>query len=128
MADERVTEVAQRAADMLPEPPAAHDAFGYLAWEELVLSTARRLQWLMELPPHNGPTGTPLDLALAPLAGHLDGTALLTLAALLWHAADTGSCEALLARSVARSRGQVATPCAKTADRTFGPGVLTPRR
>jgi hypothetical protein len=40
---ERVTVLAQRAAALLPEPPHEDDAFGFLAWEELVLTTARRI-------------------------------------------------------------------------------------
>jgi hypothetical protein len=41
--NEAAAALAQRAAELLVEPPEAHDAFGFLAWEELVLSTAARI-------------------------------------------------------------------------------------
>ena len=37
------TVLARRAARLLPAPPDTGDAFGMLAWEELVLATAKRL-------------------------------------------------------------------------------------
>lgn len=40
---DQVSTMAQQAAMLLPEPPAAHDIDGYLAWKELVWSTAMRL-------------------------------------------------------------------------------------
>ena len=43
---ERVTTMAHRAAELLPEPPPAGDLDGYLAWRELVWSTAVRLSAL----------------------------------------------------------------------------------
>lgn len=39
----RVAVLARRAADILPEPPAADDLDGYRAWEELVLYAAMRV-------------------------------------------------------------------------------------
>ncbi|MFJ3667392.1 hypothetical protein ACIPSE_13140 [Streptomyces sp. NPDC090106] len=98
MADESVMACARRAAELLPEPPAAHDSFGYLAWEELVLSTARRLQRLMdeaELRAHPQDTA----LALSPATGRLDAPSLLNLAARLTR--DDGvHCADLLATAV----------------------------
>ncbi|MBV6757447.1 hypothetical protein [Rhodococcus opacus] len=35
--------LARRIAELLPEPPSPDDPFGYLAWEELVLTAAGRL-------------------------------------------------------------------------------------
>lgn len=40
---ERVTDLARRAAELLPEPPPADDTWGYREWEALVLDTAARL-------------------------------------------------------------------------------------
>ena len=37
------TTLARRIAELLPEPPSPDDPFGYLAWEELVLTAAGRL-------------------------------------------------------------------------------------
>ena len=86
----QATALAEQAADLLPEAPAEHDSFDYLAWEELVLSTARRLLWAAggEL---NAQTHTP---RLDALTGRLTGTDLLALAALT---ADPTSCAGELA-------------------------------
>ncbi|WP_131831466.1 hypothetical protein [Pseudofrankia asymbiotica] len=90
--------VARRAAGLLPEPPAAHDSYGYLAWEELVLSTAQRLQRLLS---HEALTTPPAaSLALAPETGHLDAESLLTLAVLLAHDGEP-LCAQLLCAAVA---------------------------
>ncbi|WP_238005762.1 hypothetical protein KZZ52_43530 [Dactylosporangium sp. AC04546] len=43
------TELARRAADLLPEPPRAGDADGYRAWRDLVLSTAARIAAVADL-------------------------------------------------------------------------------
>ncbi|RMB83799.1 hypothetical protein [Streptomyces shenzhenensis] len=98
MAYESATAVAWRAAELLPEPPAAHDSFGYLAWEELVLSTARRLQRLLDdTTLMTRPQAA--ALVLAPGTGRLDGTSLLALAARLAHE-DGIHCADLLATAV----------------------------
>lgn len=98
MADESATAIARQAAELLPEPPAAHDSFGYLAWEELVLSTAHRLQRLLDdATLMTRPQAT--ALVLSPVTGRLDGASLLDLAARLAHE-DAVHCAALLAAAV----------------------------
>jgi hypothetical protein len=98
VADEIAMAVARRAAELLPEPPAAHDSFGYLAWEDLVLSTARRLQRLLDdATLMTRPQAAPL--VLSPGTGRLDGTSLLALAARLAHE-DGIHCADLLATAM----------------------------
>ncbi len=102
MTEIRVVELARKAAELLPEPPAAHDAFGYLAWEELVVSTARRLQWLLgdaAMAP-SPVTGAATTLTLQPGTARLDGQALLTLSGLL-AAGDDFACEGALIEAMA---------------------------
>jgi hypothetical protein len=100
----RVEEMAHKAAELLPEPPAAHDPFGYLAWEELVVSTARRLQWLMGDAEPSGSVELPVTLTLQPGTARLDGQALLTLARLL-AAGDDTACEGVLTQAVTTCQG-----------------------
>lgn len=98
VADERAMTVARRAAELLPGPPPAHDGYGYLAWEELVLSTARRLQRLLS---HETLATPPApSLALARGTGRLDAEFLLTLSVLLVHD-DDFLCARLLSDAVA---------------------------
>jgi hypothetical protein len=101
--DERMMQLAQRAAELLPVPPAAHDAFGYLAWEELVMSTARRVHQLAGAPQlHPGHSGrAPACVALEPDAVRVSAGTLLRLGALLAVSDDTTACEGVLARAVA---------------------------
>jgi hypothetical protein len=99
VADERAQQVARLAAGLLPEAPPAHDAFGYLSWEELVLSTARRLQWLLDDATLLAP---PRVCRPRPgVSGRLDGDALLTLAVLLVHDDSDAACAELLSEAVA---------------------------
>ena len=100
MTEDCVVELARKAAELLPEPPAAHDPFGYLAWEELVVSTARRLQWLMPIAETASPALSSEGLTLQPGTARLDALALLTLAGLL-AAGDDAACEGALTRAVA---------------------------
>lgn len=104
MTEIRVEEMARKAAELLPEPPAAHDPFGYLAWEELVVSTARRLQWLMDDPEPSASVDLPVALTLQPGTARLDGQALLTLARLLATGDDT-ACEGVLTQAVTTCQG-----------------------
>ncbi|MEX5635417.1 hypothetical protein [Parafrankia sp. FMc2] len=90
--------VARRAAELLPEPPPAHDSYGYLAWEELVLSTARRLQRLLSY--ETLATTPAASLALVPGTGRLDAEFLLTLSVLLAQD-DDHHCDQLLSDAVA---------------------------
>lgn len=76
-----VATLAAEAARLLPEPPAGHDAFGYLAWEELVVDTARRLS-------HLGADCAAEPVTLTPHTRRLDGAALLSLATLVADATD----------------------------------------
>ncbi len=93
MPDVRAQQMARRAAELLPEPPPSHDAFGYLAWEELVLSTARRLQRLLD----DRTLGSrPLAVPTLAVPGRLDGDALLALAVLLVHDDADSACSELL--------------------------------
>ncbi|GAA1948191.1 hypothetical protein GCM10009798_04200 [Nocardioides panacihumi] len=91
MANERVEMLAEQAAALLPGPPAVHDAFGYLAWEDLILSAVRRLQSLADDVPALAAAGARLPSL------QLDGTGLLVLAARLANddAADTATCAIL---------------------------------
>lgn len=94
MADERAQQVARQAAALLPEPPPSHDAFGYLAWEELALSTARRLQRLLDdATLRSRSFATPRSST----PGRLDGDTLLALAVLLVHDDADSACSELLA-------------------------------
>lgn len=78
MADETGTQLARKAASVIPEPPAAHDPFGYLAWEELVLCTATRLGALDADPvPARRASGL---LHISPVTGRLDAESLTALA------------------------------------------------
>ena len=104
MTEIRVEEMARKAAELLPEPPAAHDPFGYLAWEELVVSTARRLQWLMDDPEPYACVELPVTLTLQPGTARLDGPALLTLATLL-ATGDDSACEGVLTKAVTTRQG-----------------------
>jgi hypothetical protein len=101
---DRVLELARRAADLLPEPPAAHDAFGMLAWEELVLSTARRLQAHLDVATLLAPPTAP-TLRRRPASARLDADSLITLAVLLAHTDDATcgdlACAAVLAGEAA---------------------------
>ncbi|UGQ11096.1 hypothetical protein LO772_30530 [Yinghuangia sp. ASG 101] len=99
MAHESAVAVARQAAELLPEPPAAHDSFGYLAWEELVFSTARRLQHLLDDATLMTPPRQAAPLVLSPKTGRLDGASLLALAARLAHE-DGVHCANLLAAAV----------------------------
>ncbi|MFC9552113.1 hypothetical protein ACFTWF_14775 [Rhodococcus sp. NPDC056960] len=95
MADERMMLMAGQVASLLPEPPASHDAFGYVAWEELVLTAA---QWLRAYLPDvalQGPVRRS-RLSFSPETGRLATGSLTALATLLAHEVDTASCEALL--------------------------------
>ena len=104
MTEVRVVEMARKAAELLPEPPASHDPFGYLAWEELVVSTARRLHWLMgDAEPASRSESSaelPTALTLQPGTARLDGEALLVLAGLL-ATGDDLTCEGVLTQAVA---------------------------
>ena len=109
-----VATLADEAARLLPEPPAGHDAFGYLAWEELVVDTARRLALfsggLGDLEPASD------VLTLTPHTRRLDGRGLLSLATIvnddpcageraLWLAvtnSDLGDCAEPTTTSVVR--------------------------
>jgi hypothetical protein len=102
--DARVLELARQAAELLPEPPAPHDAFGMLAWEELVLSTARRLQAFLDDATLLAPPAT-TRLHCASASGRLDGASLITLAVLLIDA-DDHHCEALLHEALAAAGDQ----------------------
>lgn len=110
MTDQRVWGIARRAAELLPEPPAAHDAFGYLAWQELVLSTAQRLQWLLDRDGIRTPCrDEPTTLTLTPRSDRLDADALLALTGLLAND-DTAAGEVALARAVANCREPGSVP------------------
>jgi hypothetical protein len=91
--------LADEAARLIPEPPASHDAFGYLAWEELVVTTARRLSLI---------AGTDecstAAITLTLRSGRLDGRALLTLATLLTDPSDSQAGERALWEAVAHTR------------------------
>lgn len=100
MTIERVASLAHRAAEVLPEPPAAHDAFGYLAWEELVLSTARRLADLADSAPSTSSHPSRYDVRLDPASGALDAASLLALSTLLGETGDVGACSAALVGAV----------------------------
>lgn len=100
MTIERVTSLARQAAYVLPEPPAAHDAFGYLAWEELVVSTARRLAHLADIAPSTSSHPSRGDVRLDPATGALDAASLLALSALLADTGDVGACSAALVGAV----------------------------
>ena len=104
MTEVRVLEMARKAAELLPEPPAAHDPFGYLAWEELVVSTARRLQWLMADAEFASPDAFPRALTRQAGTARLDAQALLTLAGLLATGDDT-ACEGVLTQAVVTCLG-----------------------
>jgi hypothetical protein len=95
VADERVMVMARRVAPLLPEPPAAYDAFGYLAWEELVLTTARRLAPYLSAAVVDSPIRLPA-LRFSPASGRLDAESVATLAVLLARDVDSASCESLL--------------------------------
>jgi hypothetical protein len=112
--------LADEAARLLPEPPAGHDAFGYLAWEELVLSTARRLAQFGEFPEHGAGR-----VALGTRSHRLDGTSLLSLASLLVGHADATVAEESLSQAVIRSE-QV--PWGTRVSRTFGTKAPASRR
>lgn len=103
MADERMLTMARQVAPLLPEPPAPHDAFGYLAWEELVLSTARRLH--PYLPADEITSHVPLPaLRFSALTGRLCAESLVTLAIVLAHEVGPVPCEALLLDALAARR------------------------
>jgi hypothetical protein len=97
--DECVLRMADRVAELLPEAPGAHDAFGYLAWEELVLSSARRIQARLD---------SATLLAGAPQGAvslaRLDGRALVTLAVTLAYEPDGETCASVLAALASAGR------------------------
>ncbi|TQC49224.1 hypothetical protein EEB14_11115 [Rhodococcus sp. WS4] len=95
MADERMMLMAGQVASLLPEPPAWHDAFGYLAWEELVLTAAQQLRAYLPDAAFQGPVRRS-PLSFSPETGRLAAGSLTVLAALLAHGVGTASCEALL--------------------------------
>ena len=107
-----MTTLARQAADLLPEPPAAHDAFGYLAWEELVVTTARRLAWIAGGDLGAIPAGD--DLHRDAATDRLDAATLLALAAVVAATSDVQACEAALARAVADCRARIAVPAQRT--------------
>lgn len=97
MAGEQVTELARRTASVIPEPPGAHDPFGYLAWEELVLGAAARLGALSPAPAPTDWSQGLLDIS--PATGRLEAQALTSLAAVLYDG-GTAAGAALLHMSV----------------------------
>lgn len=103
VADERVLAISRRVAPLLPEPPAPHDAFGYLAWEELVLATARRLRPYLADDEITSHTRLPA-LRFSPVTGRLGAESLATLAIVLARDVDPASCEALLLDALAACR------------------------
>ncbi|MGW5145744.1 hypothetical protein [Rhodococcus koreensis] len=114
MADERMMLMAGQVASLVPEPPAWHDAFGYLAWEELVLTAA---QWLraylpdaaLQCPPRRSP------LSFSPETGRLAAGSLTALATMLAHEVDTASCEALLLQATTSWQAEARQAVAGTA-------------
>jgi hypothetical protein len=102
VADDCAMWMARQAAELLPEAPPIHDSFGYLAWEELVISVAERLR------PFLATSAAPVTEApqprLSPASGRLTPTFLLTLASALDQDAAVCSCEALLFETVASVR------------------------
>jgi hypothetical protein len=107
--DQRLWNMARQAAALLPGAPSSHDSFGYLAWEELVLSTARRLLQFGADVPAGPPT-----LQLEPVSARVDASALISLAGLL-AARDDAACERALSDGVSVSRGEHTTPVATPA-------------
>lgn len=103
MADERMLAMARQVAPLLPEPPAPHDAFGYLAWEELVLTTARRLRPYVLDDDTTRHARLPA-LRFSPVTGRLGAESLATLAIVLARDVDPASCEALLLDALAACR------------------------
>lgn len=97
MADERVTELAREIASLIPEPPAAHDPFGYLAWEEIVLGAATRLGALGS--DRRSAESLQGLLHISCVTGRLDAEALTTLAMVVQDA-GTAAGEPLLQMSV----------------------------
>ncbi|MFJ9390861.1 hypothetical protein ACIRON_18690 [Nocardioides sp. NPDC101246] len=103
MADERLMVMARQVAPLLPEPPAPHDAFGYLAWEELVLTTARRLR--SYVPDDVTTSHTPLPtVRFSAATGRLCAESVTTLAVTLARDVDTAPCETLLLDALAAFR------------------------
>lgn len=108
MADERMMLMAGKVASLLPEPPASHDAFGYLAWEELVLAAAQRLRAYLPDSAFQRPVRLSC-LSLSPETGRLAAGSLTALAGLLAHEVDTASCEALLLQATEAWQAAAAT-------------------
>ena len=108
MADERMMSMAGKVASLLPEPPASHDAFGYLAWEELVLAAAQRLRAYLPDSAFQRPVRLSC-LSLSPETGRLAAGSLTALAGLLAHEVDTASCEALLLQATKAWQAAAAT-------------------
>ena len=79
---DRMLTLVRRAAELLPGPPRAHDAYGFLAWEELVMDTVARIGELAgpELPRLMRRSGARL-----PKDGVLDVRGLLWLAGMVVH-------------------------------------------
>lgn len=57
---DRLVALAQRAADLLPEPPPTYDLHGYREWESLVLDTAKRIAVVAGVPAGGRRTPGPL--------------------------------------------------------------------
>lgn len=108
MADERMMLMAGQVAALLPEPPASHDAFGYLAWEELVLTAAQRLRAYLPDSALQRPVRLS-PLSLSPETGRLAAGSLAALASLLAHGVDTARCEALLLQATKTWQADAAT-------------------
>lgn len=79
---DRMFTLVQRAAELLPGPPRAHDAYGYLAWEELAMDTVVRIG---ELAGPDLPQLMRLSGARLPKDGVLDERGLLWLAGMVAH-------------------------------------------
>ncbi|MBM9464099.1 hypothetical protein JL108_11620 [Aeromicrobium sp. YIM 150415] len=109
MIEERVIALAHRAAELLPEAPAVDDAFGYLAWEELVLSTVGRLHWVSG---NSLPVALESDVLLDPKTIRLDVMSLLALTSLLASDATSHRCENALSDAVAAVRASTAAAAA----------------
>lgn len=101
---DRVTVLAQQAAQLLPEPPGDRDLDGYLEWTELVWTTAMRISAIAGACLDGGADGHDVDFA-SPV---------------------TGSDLVAMAR-IARHEWQGATPVARSAEQVSGDGpVLAP--
>ena len=77
---DRMFTLVRRAAELLPGPPRAHDAYGYLAWEELAMNTVAQIG---ELAGPDLPQLMRLSGARLPKDGVLDVRGLLWLAGMV---------------------------------------------